>query len=215
MRAKTAGDATMAGGHVAGRTRHGVLGCNASACYHSAAADGVGSAPLPLALPLLPPGRGTACVGLRVFPLGQPPRRWITGCAAAARCAAAAGWARALAARLARAASFGSAAAEQSGTQLRNFIRDESVRAINESVFAQRRSAELAAGQALIDKFKNDERDRNDDPVAHGAMTNQLKAEQLRDFEAAKIIDQEALSVARRLTTSLPAWRMTTTALGS
>jgi hypothetical protein len=51
--------------------------------------------------------------------------------------------------------------------------------------------------------------------ASRAKLTNQLKVEQLRDFEAAKIIDQEALSVARRLTTSLPAWRMTTTALGS
>jgi hypothetical protein len=37
---------------------------------------------------------------------------------------------------------------ETSGPQLRNFIRDESLRAVHENAFAQRASADLAASRA-------------------------------------------------------------------
>jgi hypothetical protein len=80
---------------------------------------------------------------------------------------------------------------EKSGSQLRSFVHNEAVAAVQGHAFQQRRQQELAAGQALVASFKEREPDWADGGVVEGAMTQQLKNEQIADLEAAKLLDQE------------------------
>jgi hypothetical protein len=69
---------------------------------------------------------------------------------------------------------------EQTGPQLRNSFAMRASARFTTTHSSNGAAPSLAAGQGLIRKFPDDEPNWYNDPIAHGAMTNQLKTEQLR-----------------------------------
>jgi hypothetical protein len=70
---------------------------------------------------------------------------------------------------------------DEAGSKLRGFVQNEAVAAVQGHAFMHRRSAEIAAAQALVAQFKEQEPDWADGGVVEGAMTQQLKNEQVAD----------------------------------